>query len=112
MVEALLLDLQNQGVCPHLLNHQHPNHCQRHTQTSFIEISIEAGNARDPAKWEGRYSRLGGVTQCCGVVSSELVWHLGIISTHAVVTMACFNSHQLIVLLISARVCLAFRSRV
>ena len=79
------------------------------TQTSFIE---NLNRGRDPAKWEGRYSRLGGVTQCCGVLSSELVWHLGIISTHAVVAMARYSSRQLIILSISARVCLAFRSRV
>jgi hypothetical protein len=42
-----------------------------HTQSCFIEISIEAGILRSG---KGANSRLVGFTQCFGVLCSESVW--------------------------------------
>ncbi len=75
-----------------------------YTQTSFIEISIEAGILRS-----GKRAIHASVGLSNAVV---LVWHLGIISTHAVIAIAHYSTRQLTIRSVRSRVCLAFRSRV
>jgi hypothetical protein len=83
------------------------------TQTSFIEISIEAGILSGEVGRALFTPGVGGFTQleCCGVQvrvsglaqtpSRSCHGHgmasPGIISTHAVIAMAHYSSHQLII---------------
>ncbi len=64
---------------------------------------------RDAAKWEGCYSSLCGFTLWFGVLCSELVQHLGIISTHTVTAIAHYITCWLIILSIRLLLSLAFR---
>jgi hypothetical protein len=58
--------------------------CTITVELFIISWPNELKQGRDPAKWEGLYSRLSGSRCSSGAPYLVLVWQLVIISTHAV----------------------------